>query len=185
MGCFITIGYENLSLDKDQNQRIQETQTQIMKMKPFGSSSLQNPLKLRAKILKSTILYVNYNNFLTLKTTTLTSIYTFHRFVLQRIFRHRKLESPINSHHRALCHWATWYCFTKLLSDALTAPFFRRLDPFLQGSAHWNKRRSKTFWRLARWTRRSSCLHFFILSSLFVPFRVVSMLFFKLQIPEI
>ncbi|WMV58537.1 hypothetical protein MTR67_051922 [Solanum verrucosum] len=62
---------------------------------------------------------------------------------------------------------------------------FCRLDPFLQGSAHWNKRQSKTLWRLAKWTRRSSGLHFFILFSLFVPFcDVVSMLSFKLEIPE-
>uniref|UniRef100_M1DTS9 Uncharacterized protein n=1 Tax=Solanum tuberosum TaxID=4113 RepID=M1DTS9_SOLTU len=30
---------------------------------------------------------------------------------------------------------------------------FRRLDPILQGSAHMNKRRSKTLRRLAKWTR--------------------------------
>ncbi|KAG5610920.1 hypothetical protein H5410_022201 [Solanum commersonii] len=42
-------------------------------MKPFGSLSLQNPLKLREKISKSTILYDNYNNCSTLKTTTLTT----------------------------------------------------------------------------------------------------------------
>ncbi|KAG5631953.1 hypothetical protein H5410_003670 [Solanum commersonii] len=31
-------------------------------MKPFGTSSFSNPLKLRAKISKSTTLYKNYNN---------------------------------------------------------------------------------------------------------------------------
>ncbi|WMV54919.1 hypothetical protein MTR67_048304 [Solanum verrucosum] len=87
----------------------------------------------------------------------------------------------IFQHRRALGHWVTWYCFAKLLSDAPTASFFRRLDPFLQGSAHWNKRRSKTLGRLAKWTRRSSGLHFFVLFSLFIHFcDVVSMLSFKL-----
>ncbi|WMV46118.1 hypothetical protein MTR67_039503 [Solanum verrucosum] len=88
-------------------------------------------------------------------------------------------------HRRVLGHWTTWYCFAELLGDAPTAPYLRRLDPFLQGSAHWNKRRSKTLRRLAKWTRRSSGLHFFVLLSLFVPFcDIVSMLSFKHQIPE-
>ncbi|WMV26480.1 hypothetical protein MTR67_019865 [Solanum verrucosum] len=79
---------------------------------------------------------------------------------------------------RALGHWAAWYCFIELLGNVTTAPFFRRLDPFLQGSAHWNKRRSKTL-------RRSSDLHIFVLFSPFVPFYdVVYMLSFKLQIPK-
>ncbi|WMV19087.1 hypothetical protein MTR67_012472, partial [Solanum verrucosum] len=43
-------------------------------------------------------------------------------------------------HCRALGQWATWYYFVKHLGDASTAPSFRRLDPFLQRSAHWNKR---------------------------------------------
>ncbi|WMV25552.1 hypothetical protein MTR67_018937 [Solanum verrucosum] len=68
---------------------------------------------------------------------------------------------------RALVYWVAWYCFTELLGDALTAPLFRRLDPFLQGSAHWNKRRSETLRRLAKLTRRSSGLLFFVLFSLF------------------
>ncbi|KAG5631595.1 hypothetical protein H5410_003312 [Solanum commersonii] len=51
---------------------IQQTQIQILEMKPFGSSSLQNPLKHRAKISKSTIIYEHFNNCSTLKTTTLT-----------------------------------------------------------------------------------------------------------------
>ncbi|KAG5631052.1 hypothetical protein H5410_002769 [Solanum commersonii] len=41
-------------------------------MKPFVSSSRENPLKLRAKISKITSLYENYNNCSTPKTTTLT-----------------------------------------------------------------------------------------------------------------
>uniref|UniRef100_M1DUD7 Uncharacterized protein n=1 Tax=Solanum tuberosum TaxID=4113 RepID=M1DUD7_SOLTU len=75
-----------------------------------------------------------------------------------RIIHRRLSELPINSairlwcsslpsctslqHHRALGHWATWYSFTELLGDAPTSPFFCRLDPFFQGSAHWNKRRT-------------------------------------------
>ncbi|KAG5631984.1 hypothetical protein H5410_003701 [Solanum commersonii] len=56
---------------------------------------------------------------------------------------------------------------------------YRRLAPSFSscsgslgdmGSAHWNKRRSKALLRLAKWTRRSSSLHFIILFSLFVPF---------------
>ncbi|WMV09180.1 hypothetical protein MTR67_002565, partial [Solanum verrucosum] len=46
----------------------------------------------------------------------------------------------ILQHRRTLGHWATWYCFTELLGNTPTALFFRRLDPFLHGSAHWNKR---------------------------------------------
>ncbi|KAG5576530.1 hypothetical protein H5410_056664 [Solanum commersonii] len=88
-------------------------------------------------------------------------------------------------HHLALGHWVKWYCFTELLGDVPSAPFFRRLDAFLQCSVHWKKRRSKTLRRLTKWTRQSSSLHFFVLFSPFLPFcDVVSMLFFKLQIPE-
>ncbi|KAG5610603.1 hypothetical protein H5410_021884 [Solanum commersonii] len=76
----------------------------------------------------------------------------------------------ILQHHRTLGHCATWYCFAKLLSDTQTAPFFCRLDHVLQGSAHCNKRQSKTLRRLAKWTQRSSGLHFFVLFSLFTPF---------------
>uniref|UniRef100_M1BE79 Uncharacterized protein n=1 Tax=Solanum tuberosum TaxID=4113 RepID=M1BE79_SOLTU len=97
-------------------------------------------------------------------------------------------SSPSRSilqHRHALNHWETRYCFVELLGDAPTAPFFRRLDPFLQGSAHWNKSQSKTLWRLAKWTRRSSGLHFLVIFSLFAPFcNVVSMLSFKHQIPK-
>ncbi|WMV13540.1 hypothetical protein MTR67_006925 [Solanum verrucosum] len=49
--------------------------------------------------------------------------------------------------------------------NAPTGPFFHRLDPFLQGTTHWNKRRSTTLQRLAKWTRRCSDLHFFVLLS--------------------
>uniref|UniRef100_M1D9A7 Uncharacterized protein n=1 Tax=Solanum tuberosum TaxID=4113 RepID=M1D9A7_SOLTU len=37
----------------------------------------------------------------------------------------------------------------------------RRLDPFFQGATYWNRNRSETLRRLAKWTRRSSGLHFF------------------------
>uniref|UniRef100_M1D9M8 Uncharacterized protein n=1 Tax=Solanum tuberosum TaxID=4113 RepID=M1D9M8_SOLTU len=43
---------------------------------------------------------------------------------------------------RALSRWAIWYCFAELLGDTSTAPFHHQLDLSLQGSAHWNKRRS-------------------------------------------
>ncbi|WMV33313.1 hypothetical protein MTR67_026698 [Solanum verrucosum] len=88
-------------------------------------------------------------------------------------------------HRHTLGHSVTWYCFVEFLGDAPTTPFFCRLDPFLQGSTHWNKRRSRTLRRLTKWTRRSSGLHFFVLFNLFIPFcDVVSMLSFILQIPE-
>uniref|UniRef100_M1DW30 Uncharacterized protein n=1 Tax=Solanum tuberosum TaxID=4113 RepID=M1DW30_SOLTU len=95
-------------------------------------------------------------------------------------------SSPFINFLKHICvldHWATRYYFVERLDNAPTAPYFRRLDHFLQGTTHWNKRRIKTFRRLAKWTRRSSGLHFFILLSLFVPFYdVVSMLSFKYQI---
>ena len=102
-------GYEDLSLVTGQEWRIQETQIQILKMKPFGSSSLQNPLKLRAKISKSTILYENYNNCSTLKNTTLTSIYSFHRLCCGGLFgdisrdRRWTRRSTFWSAHRLQC----------------------------------------------------------------------------------
>ncbi|KAG5580628.1 hypothetical protein H5410_051255 [Solanum commersonii] len=49
-------------------------------------------------------------------------------------------EPPFAS--RALSRWAIWYCFAELLGDTLTTLFHHQLDLSLQGSAHWNKRRS-------------------------------------------
>ncbi|KAG5629960.1 hypothetical protein H5410_001677 [Solanum commersonii] len=42
---------------------------------------------------------------------------------------------------RVLNHWAIWYCFAKLLGNALSAHCHRRLDLLLQDSTHWNIRR--------------------------------------------
>ncbi|KAG5577049.1 hypothetical protein H5410_057183 [Solanum commersonii] len=67
-------------------------------MKPFGSSSLQNSLKLRAKISKSTILYENYNNCSTLKTIILT---TDHSVSLVEI-ADQLGDSPVGVVHRRL-----------------------------------------------------------------------------------
>ncbi|KAG5605709.1 hypothetical protein H5410_027201 [Solanum commersonii] len=67
-------------------------------------------------------------------------------------------------HRRALHHWATWYYLMELLGDAPTAPFDHRFAPFLQGLAHWNKRRKCDLLvtpRIGLALRRSSFLHFF------------------------
>ncbi|KAG5630401.1 hypothetical protein H5410_002118, partial [Solanum commersonii] len=58
------------------------------------------------------------------------------------------------------------------LGDSLVGVVRLRLSPAFSivGSTQWNKRRSKTFRRLAKWTWRSSGLYFFFLLSLFVPF---------------
>ncbi|KAG5571579.1 hypothetical protein H5410_061345 [Solanum commersonii] len=50
-------------------------------------------------------------------------------------------DFPFHLHLRVFIHWGTGNCFTELLGDASTAPFPRRLDLFLQDSAHWNIRR--------------------------------------------
>ncbi|KAG5580097.1 hypothetical protein H5410_050724, partial [Solanum commersonii] len=53
-------------------------------------------------------------------------------------------SSPFNfylQHLHVLDHWAIGNYFTELLDDASTSPFPRRLDLFLQGSAHWNIKR--------------------------------------------
>ncbi|KAG5599598.1 hypothetical protein H5410_030968 [Solanum commersonii] len=99
-------------------------------MKPFGTSSLQNPLKLRAKTSKNLCCSGSFGVISRNRQST-------------RRFGFLCSSSPsctILQHHRAL------------------------------GSAHWNKRRSKTLRRLAKWIRQSSSLHFFILFSLFIPF---------------
>ncbi|KAG5630405.1 hypothetical protein H5410_002122 [Solanum commersonii] len=83
-------------------------------MKPFGSSSLQNPLKHRICAA------VNHSMSLVEITDQLS-------------------DSPFCViYHRALGHWAIWYCFAKLLRDAPTAPFFRQLDPFLHATHQVN-----------------------------------------------
>ncbi|KAG5591410.1 hypothetical protein H5410_041924 [Solanum commersonii] len=129
--------------------KIQETQIQILKMKPFGSSSFQNPLKLRAKISKIFIIITN------LCCNGSFGVGSQNRRSTQRFaFWCNSLSSCTSLQHRcALGHWATWYCFAELLGDASTTPFFRRLEPFLKGLAHWNKRRSKTLQRLAKWSQ--------------------------------
>ncbi|KAG5630270.1 hypothetical protein H5410_001987 [Solanum commersonii] len=104
------------------------------------------------------------------------SIYCFKKSILQWTIPRHKSKSLIYSAIRLWCSSSPFCTILRhhhvleLLGDALTAPFFGRLDPFLQGSAHWNKRRSDTLRRLAKWTRRSSGLHFFVLFSLFIPF---------------
>ncbi|KAG5631865.1 hypothetical protein H5410_003582 [Solanum commersonii] len=82
--------------------------------------------------------------------------------------------SPIHSAirllpYRALSRWAIWYCFAKLLSDIPTIPFHRKLELSLQGSVHWNKRRSvgrSAAHQLGSAILRSS---FFVFLSRFVP----------------
>uniref|UniRef100_M1DAB7 Uncharacterized protein n=1 Tax=Solanum tuberosum TaxID=4113 RepID=M1DAB7_SOLTU len=43
---------------------------------------------------------------------------------------------------RLLSCWVIWNCFAELLDDTPTAPFHHQLDLSLQGSVHWNERRS-------------------------------------------
>ncbi|KAG5610213.1 hypothetical protein H5410_021494, partial [Solanum commersonii] len=54
------------------------------------------------------------------------------------VFENLCCEGQLDVHLRVLIHWATGNCFAELLGDALTAPFHRQLDLFLQGSSHWN-----------------------------------------------
>ncbi|KAG5576505.1 hypothetical protein H5410_056639 [Solanum commersonii] len=98
-------------------------------MKPFGTSSLQNPLKLRAKISKT---------FTNLCCKGSFDVVSRNRRSTRRFALWCSSSPSCTSlqHHRALGHWVTWYFFAKLLGDAPPAPFFRRLDLFLQGSAH-------------------------------------------------
>ncbi|KAG5600140.1 hypothetical protein H5410_031510 [Solanum commersonii] len=119
---------------------------------------LQNPLKLREKISKTTILYENYNNYLCYS-GSFDVISRNHRLARRFTLWCSSLSSCTNLQHRhALYHW---------------------------GSAHWNIRRSTTLRRFVKWTWRSSGLRFFVLFRLFVPFcDIVSMFSFKLQIPE-
>lgn len=64
------------------------------------------------------------------------------------------------------------------LGDALTAPFHCQFDPFLQDSAHWNKRLGEAF-------RRSLSHHFFVVSVVIVPFSSNGyMLCLQVYIPE-
>uniref|UniRef100_M1DVA0 Uncharacterized protein n=1 Tax=Solanum tuberosum TaxID=4113 RepID=M1DVA0_SOLTU len=86
---------------------------------------------------------------------------------------------------RVLSCWAIWYFFAKLLGDTPTAPFHRQLDLSLQGSAHWNKRRSpgrSATHQLGSGIFRPSFLHSF--HPLVPSCQVVFMLCLKLQIPE-
>ncbi|KAG5571378.1 hypothetical protein H5410_061144 [Solanum commersonii] len=105
--------------------------------------------------------------------------------------------SPSPTHSARECEWATAEAVLKLICVAIDhsvslvriadqlgdSPFVVvdcRLAPAFNivcsgslgsmGSAHWNKRRSKTLRQLAKWTRRSSSLHFFVFLSLFIPF---------------
>lgn len=45
-------------------------------------------------------------------------------------------------YQRELVHWPMRHCFVEILGEAPTAPIFRRFDPLLQVSAHWNKRQN-------------------------------------------
>lgn len=83
-------------------------------------------------------------------------------------------------------HWTISYYFVEVLSDAATAPFHRRFDPFLWCLAHQNKIQSSDLSAILQVD--SAILKPSFLRS-FHPFffffcQVVSMLCFKLKVPE-
>ncbi|KAG5599569.1 hypothetical protein H5410_030939, partial [Solanum commersonii] len=134
------------------NEESKRPKSKSLEMKPSSSSSFHNPLKLRAKIK------------------------TDHSVTLVEIADQLD-DSPLDVVHRCLAPsfsivmlWVIGRHSTgsrNISAMRRLLPFFCRLDPFLQGSVHWNKRRSETLQRLAMWTRRSSGLYFLCF---FLPF---------------
>uniref|UniRef100_M1DV80 Uncharacterized protein n=1 Tax=Solanum tuberosum TaxID=4113 RepID=M1DV80_SOLTU len=135
-------------------------------MKPFGSSSLQNSHNLREKVSKKD------------HSTSLVGI------------SDQLGDTPfVVVHHRLAPAYSIimLWVIKRHGNPSRNFSVMRRLLPFWADlilsfrTQHTGIKASKTLRRLAKWTRRSSCLHFFVLFSLFVPFcGVVSMLSFKL-----
>ncbi|KAG5606314.1 hypothetical protein H5410_027806, partial [Solanum commersonii] len=112
-GIRVKLDYWIEVLLQDKSEESKRPKSKFLEMKPFSSSSFQSPLKLRAKISKSTILYENYNNCSTLKTTTLTMD---HSASLVRI-ADQLGDSPLGVVHRLLAPifsiFVIWHIGTK------------------------------------------------------------------------
>ena len=142
---------------------------------PLNFQVLQNPLKLRTHKIEE--------KYESLPFKDKNSISSYIQLQLSASNYSSWLSLSSLQQRRVFDRWVTWYCFTKLLGDALTAPFHGRLYHFLSGSAHWNKSQYPfvlVTLQVHSVIFRPSILCLF---SHFVPFsQVMSMFCLKLQI---
>ncbi|KAG5631518.1 hypothetical protein H5410_003235 [Solanum commersonii] len=176
MGDFVT--------SKAKNEESKRPKSKSLEMKPFFSSSLQNPLKLRAKILKSNSLYEKYNTCSTLKTTALTT----DRSASLVGIADQLGDSPFGVVHRRLAPFLNIIVLWVIGRHGTTLRNFsvmRRLRPFsadlilsFKAQHTGTKGEYVIYWQFAD-------LHFFILLASFSHFcSIMSMLSLKLQIPK-